>query len=217
MIVIRNLLLILLSIFYSCDKCPPEIEIVSPLFFKDSALGLRDAFVPDTYRFVDGDGEPFTFEVVEQFDGLMKMVQEPSVECDNGNKSAGIYLADTVFKRYTSGQGDEINLTLQSWYNRFVLNESEIREDPSQGIDFFKVEIILNGCDTLSESRFVQLNNGNSNVLENDAFIFRKHNQAHPNIFTVGVTSYPEGIFFAHGKGLVAFNYCGRDWVQVAD
>jgi hypothetical protein len=193
----------LLIALAGCRKCPGETRISPDLTFNSSAIGIKDIFNPDELNFIDASGNSFSFVNSDSFSGFEKEIQTMGViKCENGNNTDGYYLSEKIFKQYKSVNGDEINVSLFSWNPVLVLAEYEILPETFSGRDIFEVELIFSNCDTLRESRFVQLNNGNSNVLES-GFSLVKFNQRHDSVFSVGALSYPGDMIFAHNKGLV--------------
>lgn len=197
-----------------CQKCPTETRISPDLSFNNSTIGIEDVLDPNRLDFIDVENNSFSFIAVDSFSGFLKIVQTTSrFECENGNKSNGVYFSQMKSKKYQSEDGNSISISLRSWNPELVLNYTEVLPESFTGIDILEVELVFSGCDTLREGRFVQLNNGDSNVLEND-IPFIRHGQRHEDMFAVGVLDFAGNMKFSHTRGIVAFNHCGNNWVQ---
>lgn len=200
-----------------CQRCPAETRISPDLSFNTSAVGIEDVLDPNRLDFVDVANNSFSFIAIDSFSGFEKIVQTDSrFECENGNKSNGIYFAQMKSKKYQSDDGNTISISLRSWNPELVLNYTEILPESFNGIDILEVELVFNGCDTLRAGRFVQLNNGDSNVFENDIPFIRSGHR-HYNMFSVGVLAFEGGLKFSHSNGIVAFNHCGLELVQLGE
>ncbi|MBC6994486.1 hypothetical protein QWY85_05870 [Neolewinella lacunae] len=198
-----------------CDDCPKEVKVSPDLDFNPSALQILDIFEPSELVFSDVDGNTISFNEIESFEGFEKLDQGRNrYQCDNGKQATGIYYRQRQAKSYLSSQGDKINLNMYSWNPLFVPSSGIIPPDTATGMDVLDVELIFIGCDTLRESRYLQFTDGTPNVYES-GFSITKFGHAHSNLFSVGTLPYPYGIYLGHNKGIVAFDYCGKNWVQI--
>lgn len=214
-----NKLLILLSLLTiglsSCDKCPSEIEISSDLEFGPEVDGLEDFATEERIVFVDSLLNEFHFDLYEAVEG--QAIHRPDNEafCENGDRFKPYYYRETIRKSYRGEDGSIISLSLFAATSGLARREDDILQKHR---DFFSVVLLLPDCEPLQDTAVLTDSDGNSNVFLDVPISVTKHGQRHDDeVFGFRNNSWTGDLYFAMRKGLISFNYCGRDWVQKAD
>jgi hypothetical protein len=211
-----NIILFLLALnLTGCNRCPLEIEISADLDFRDVAEQLRDFSIENEIVFVDEFQNEFPFVLEEDFSGLEKHRPGYMATCDNGDDFLPYYFRETVRKTYKGEDGSVIKLTLFASTSGLARSEDD---QLNHYRDIFAVSLDLPGCDPYYDEATLTNEEGVSRLILDFPVTISKHGHSYrDNIFVISRGGFSGDLKFVMGKGLVAFNYCGRDWIQRAD
>lgn len=215
MIVVKTLyvfLFLLALILIGCNRCPLEIEISADLDFKDAAEQLIDFSTEDEIIFVDEFQNEFLFVLEEDFSGQEKHRPGYTATCDNGDDFLPYYFRETVRKTYKGGDGSVIELTLFASTSGLARSEDD---HLNHYRDVFAVNLEFPGCDPFYDEATLTNAEGVSRLVLDFPVTISKHGHSfRNNVFIISRGGFSRDLKFVMGKGLVAFNYCGRDWIQ---
>ncbi len=199
----------------SCNKCEDFVQVFGDLVLQESALALVGILEIEELRFVDSSGRNFIL-TRSDFESKFSRISSGRVVCESEGVSEGYYLGENRSSKY-DGEEFDLIISFKALSDDLARSEDEINLNKTTGLDFMEVEVIFNQCDTLRSLRPVQNElTGEPNIRFNP-IPFKKFNQEHPNSFRLQSFSYPGDMAFTMEKGLIAFDYCGFNLVQLGN
>lgn len=204
-----------LIMLQSCDSCPSRIKVESELLLNEVSDPLRNLAVEETIVFINEAREEFTYVLTNFFDGLAETNPDYTAECENGDTFSPYYLRETKSWTYEGADGSEITYSLHAATSAIIRSEDDVALYHN---DRLSIEMLFPDCERFFDEEYLTTNEDESLVRYNSPFAVRKHGQEHEDdIISVLNGRWGADIKFALGKGMIAFNYCGRDWVQKLD
>jgi len=203
---------------YGCDKCPSELQI-EPMSILPSGLDtITKHFEKNALVFIDANDAEVAFALEESFEGFEKNYIDSEATCDNGTRFRPYKMRERRRRTYVSPENDSIVISLFSHTFTLVSQEARIDNSPEPiiGRGVFNVRLAFSGCEPFEGGRFTENSDGNSQIMYT-VFPFQKHGQYYDDLFNIRTERWIHDMNFSLSQGLIAFDFCGRDYVQVVD
>lgn len=212
--------LLTLLFLISCENtCKGEMQVLGTQKINASVSGdIVHLDYPDLIEYIDSSGNRFQFRKIVNQVYTETKVDPYTGECDNGNMFIPFYYREAFELSYASDDLDTISIIIKPQVISFIARaESDLMPDSDvqHGLDFFNVRLSLNGCDVVDTGRFLSDGQGIS-VVNTVPFGRRKFNQLYNDTYGLRA-GWSNDVWFSFSKGIVAFNYCGKNFAQIIE
>lgn len=208
------------TLILSCNNCPDVITSGPDFLLNPKTDVFFAGFENDTIVYVDSLGNQYPFvksvDMVEMFEQMDPL--NPA-DCDNTGSFIPRFFRELRTIEYASLTEDATIKIETTPHIAFPIgNQSDIRQvgQTTTSRDYFSVFIRFGDCEGQPDIKVLQEADGTSRIVD-APWAFVKHGQRHEDQYFVARDLYWNELEWSHSKGLIAFNTCGRDWVQLAD
>jgi hypothetical protein len=214
-----SLLIILLTVASCKEECPPEIRAWGDQYLEDDfSSEITSVNYPERIMFRDSSGSTFEFIRYTMGRRIEKDVYLSMLECENGSTFLPYINREVYELGYTSlDLQDSIELSIvSSPLIVFDSFEELSPEDNSRAsIDRFFVKLSFSGCPIVKTFRDIHTFNQESRIRDSP-FILGKFGQSYDDIYGIQ-SSWSNEVWFSYSRGIVSFNYCGKNYAQVVN
>ncbi|TXF87544.1 hypothetical protein FUA23_18310 [Neolewinella aurantiaca] len=212
------LFLIVVTVSACGNSCQGEMQEFGDQLLNESTSGrLTHLDYPNLITFRDSSGNEFLFNKVLNQRSIERSVASYTGECDNGNQFTPFHNREVFEVTYASNTLDTLSIVIKPLVTRLVTFEDELSpEDQSQiGRDAIFVKLSFPGCEIINTSRLLSDDAGETriNVIP---FSRSKFGQSYSDTYGVR-TAWSNEVWFSFSRGIVAFNYCEKDYAQVVN
>jgi len=195
------------------------MKMIGDQFLNDEISGrITHIGYPNTIVFVDSDGNQFDFLKLKNESNIERKEIPDFGECDNGLPFTPYYNIEKFELTYVSSTGeDTISIEILPWVSRAGTRENLLTpNDQTQiGRDEFSVKLAFPDCPVVHTFQYLEDPSGISEI-NTVPFSRSKFQQTYSDTYGVR-RSWSNEVWFSFSRGIVAFNYCGKDYAQVVN
>ncbi|TXF83084.1 hypothetical protein FUA23_21690 [Neolewinella aurantiaca] len=211
------LCIILISSGCTKDSCGGDMKMIGDQFLNDEISGsITHTDYPGTVIFVDSDGNEFEFLKVENNLNIERKEIPDFGECDNGLMFTPYYNIEKFKLTYVSSIGeDTISIEILPWVSRAATRENILTPDDQTqiGRDQFSVKLAFPDCPVVNTFQYLEDDRGASEI-NSVPFPRSKFQQTYSDTYGVR-RAWSNEVWFSYSRGIVAFNYCDKNYAQV--
>jgi len=215
-----SFLLVLLFVA-SCkdDNCSPQMKAWGDQYIVDDFTSeITSTEYPATVTFRDSTGTTVEFTRYAMGKRLERDVYSSMLECENGDMFLPYINREVYELGYVSSDlADSIELSIVSSPLSVFDSFDELSPDDNSriSIDRFFIKLSFSGCSVVDTYRDVHTYNQESRI-RNSPFIIRKFDQSYDDIYGIQ-SSWGNEVLLSYSRGIVGFNFCGKDYAQVVN
>jgi len=210
------LCLVILASGCNKDNCGGDMKMIGDQFLNEEVSGrMTHSDYPGTISFVDSVGNEHEFLKVVNESKLNRREAPYFGECESGLLFTPYFNREEFELTYVSSTGnDTISIEIVPWVSSVATRENALKPyDQTQlGRDKFSVTLSFQGCPRVETFQYMST----SGISEINSVPFPrwKFQQAYDDTYGVR-RGWSNGVWFSYSRGIVAFDYCGRDYAQV--
>lgn len=219
LILVQLLCVVLLLSGCNKDSCGADMKMIGDQFLNEEVSGrITHSDYPNTITFVDSVGNEVEFlKVINE--SKMEREEAPYFgECDNGLLFTPYFNREKFELTYVSSTGDDtISIEITSRVSSVATQENALKpNDQTQlGRDKFWVKLSFPNCPVVKTFRLIE-DPGGMSVVNSVPFPRTKFRQTYADTYSAD-RAWSNEVWFSYSRGIVAFNYCGKNYAQVVN
>jgi hypothetical protein len=211
--------IILLSSGCNRDSCGGDMKMIGDQFLNEEVSGrITHSDYPSTVTFVDSAGNEFEFlKVINE--SMIEREEAPYFgECESGLSFTPYFNSEKFELTYVSStENDTISIEIIPRVSSVATQENALmpNDETQRGRDKFSVKLSFQDCPIVNTFQFLEDSRGMS-VINSVPFPRRKFQQSYSDTYGLR-QGWSNEVWFSYSRGIVAFNFCGKDYAQVVN
>lgn len=219
LLLVQALYLTLLLSGCKKERCGGDMRMFGDQFLKEEISGrITHNDYPNTIIFIDSIGNNFEFDKVINETKVERVEPGYFGECDSGLAFTPFYNRENFELTYVSSEGiDTISLIVVTRASTLTTTENSLMPDNQRqrGRERLFVKLSIRGCPRINTFQLLE-DSGGMSVINSVPFARSKFQQSYEDTYGLR-QGWSNEVWFSYSKGIVAFNYCGRNYAQVVD
>lgn len=201
------------------SNCGGDMKIIGDQFLNLEETGQITHFdYPETIVFRNSEGDFFPFSKISNNISFKQKTSSFMGECNSGVPFSPYYNREVFILEYASdSSNDTISIVVKAFTSLAITDEDQLMPDNNTQINRadFTVKLSFGGCEAVETSQFLSSSNGES-YINTSPFTVSKFGQSYADLYGVRRT-WSNNVWFSFSNGIVAFDYCGKDYAQVVN